>query len=98
MERSCWLNEMGLKRNGNNVYTILPTSAAVEGFYKRQLASGGRPPKHGAAVGEAQGSPAGAPTKAVLSLRGERRRNGTSEPCRLRRGEGCGVCADEGQA
>ncbi len=57
VERSCWFNEVGLKRNGNNVYTILPTRAAVEGFYKRQLASGGHPPKHGAAVGEAQGLP-----------------------------------------
>ncbi len=56
VERSCWFNEMGLKRNGNNVYTVLPTVAAVECFYKRQLISGGRPPKHGAAVGEAQGS------------------------------------------
>lgn len=26
VERSCWFNEAGLKRNGNNVYTILPTS------------------------------------------------------------------------
>ncbi len=57
VERSCWFNEVGLKRNGNNIYTILPTVAAVEGFYKRQLASGGHPPKHGAAVGEAQGLP-----------------------------------------
>ncbi len=56
-ERSCWFNEAGLKRNGNNIYAILPTRAAVAESYKRQLASGGHPPKHGAAVGEAQGLP-----------------------------------------
>ena len=57
VERSCWFNEVGLKRNGNNVYTTLPTRAVVENFYRRQLASGGCPPKHGTAVGEAQGLP-----------------------------------------
>lgn len=46
-----------MKRNGNNVYTILPTRTAVAESNKRQLASGGQPPKHGAAVGEAQGLP-----------------------------------------
>ncbi len=37
VERSCWFNEVGLKRNGNNVYTILPTRAAVEDCHQRQL-------------------------------------------------------------
>ncbi len=37
VERSCWFNEAGLKRNGNNVYTILPTRAAVEDVHQRQL-------------------------------------------------------------
>ncbi len=37
VERSCWFNEVGLKRNGNNVYTILPTRAAVEDVHQRQL-------------------------------------------------------------
>lgn len=55
--------------------------------------------KHGAAVGEAQGSRNGTPGETQRSgFAGERRRNAASEPCRLRRGEGCGVCADEGQA
>ena len=39
------------------------------------------------------------PRKADLWLCGERRRSGVSAPCRLRRGAGCGACADEvGQA
>lgn len=37
VERSCWFNEVGLKRNGNNVYTILPISEAVENYYQQQL-------------------------------------------------------------
>ncbi len=37
VERSCWFNEVGLKRNGNNVYTILPTRAAVEDVHQRQM-------------------------------------------------------------
>ncbi len=37
VERSCWFNEAGLKRNGNNVYTILPTRAAVEDCHQRQM-------------------------------------------------------------
>ncbi len=37
VERSCWFNEQGMKRNGNNVYTILPTRAAVEDVHQRQL-------------------------------------------------------------
>jgi len=37
VERSCWFNEQGMKRNGNNVYTILPTGAAVEDAHRRQL-------------------------------------------------------------
>jgi len=37
VERSCWFNEAGLKRNGNNIYTILPTRAAVENYYQQQL-------------------------------------------------------------
>lgn len=35
--RSRWFNEAGLKRNGNNVYTILPTRTAVEEYHQRQL-------------------------------------------------------------
>ena len=34
---SCWFNEVGLKRNGNNVYTILPTRAAVEDCHQQLL-------------------------------------------------------------
>ncbi len=37
VERSCWFNEQGMKRNGNNIYTILPTRAAVEDCHQRQL-------------------------------------------------------------
>lgn len=37
VERSCWFNEQGMKRNGNNVYTILPTRTAVEDVHQRQL-------------------------------------------------------------
>ncbi len=37
VERSCWFNEMGMKRNGNNVYTILSIRAAVEDVHQRQL-------------------------------------------------------------
>ncbi len=37
VKRSCWFNEVGMKRNGNNVYTILPTRAAVEDAHQRQL-------------------------------------------------------------
>ncbi len=37
VERSCWFNEQGMKRNGNNIYTILPTKAAVEDYYRRQM-------------------------------------------------------------
>ena len=37
VERSYWFNEAGLKRNGNNIYTILPTGAAVEGCHQRQM-------------------------------------------------------------
>ncbi len=37
VERSCWFNEVGLKRNGNNVYTILPTRAALEDAHQQQL-------------------------------------------------------------
>jgi len=37
VERSCWFNEAGMKRNGNNVYTILPIKAAMDEFYQRQL-------------------------------------------------------------
>lgn len=35
--RSRWFNEAGLKRNGNNVYTILPTRTAAELYHQRQL-------------------------------------------------------------
>ncbi len=37
VERSCWFNEAGLKRNGNNIYTILPLRAAVEDYHQRQM-------------------------------------------------------------
>ncbi len=37
VERSCWFNEVGLKRNVNNVYTILPTKAVVEDVHQRQM-------------------------------------------------------------
>ncbi len=37
VERSCWFNEAGLKRNGNNIYTILPIRAAVEDYHQRQM-------------------------------------------------------------
>ncbi len=37
VEQSCWFNEAGLKRNGNNVYTILPTRAALEDVHQRHL-------------------------------------------------------------
>ncbi len=37
VERSSWFNEVGLKRNGNNIYTILPTRAAVEDCHQRQM-------------------------------------------------------------
>ncbi len=37
VERSCWFNEVGTKRNGNNLYTILPTRAAVEDVHQRQM-------------------------------------------------------------
>ncbi len=37
VERSYWFNEQGMKRNGNNVYTILPTRAAVEDCHQRQM-------------------------------------------------------------
>ncbi len=42
VERSCWFNEAGLKRNGNNVYTILPTRAADE-YHQQQLNRNGLP-------------------------------------------------------
>ena len=35
--RSRWFNEAGLKQNGNNIYTILPTRAAAEDYHQRQL-------------------------------------------------------------
>ena len=35
--RSRWFNEAGLKRNGNNIYTILPTRTAAEDYHQRQL-------------------------------------------------------------
>ena len=41
--------------------------------------------------------PKGVPAQAQRSgLRGERTSNGVSEPCRLRRGEGYGVCEADG--
>ncbi len=37
VERSCWFNEVGMKRNGNNVYTILPIEKAVDRYNEQQL-------------------------------------------------------------
>ncbi len=37
VERSCWFNEVGMKRNGNNVYTILPIEKAVGHYNEQQL-------------------------------------------------------------
>lgn len=37
MEHGQYLDQHGLKWNGNNLYTILPTQRAVEAFYQRQL-------------------------------------------------------------
>lgn len=40
-EYTHWFNEQGLKRKGNNVYTVLPIQFAVSEFHQRQLAYGG---------------------------------------------------------
>ncbi|WP_298022498.1 helix-turn-helix domain-containing protein [uncultured Dysosmobacter sp.] len=37
MEGSCWFNEVGMKRNGNNVYTIRPIREAVDHYNEQQL-------------------------------------------------------------
>ncbi len=37
LESSCWFNEAGMKRNGNNVYTILPIEKAVDRYNEQQL-------------------------------------------------------------
>ena len=37
MEHSQYLDRRGLKWNGNNLYTILPTQRAVDAFHQRQL-------------------------------------------------------------
>ncbi len=37
VERSCWFNEVGMKRNGNNVYTILSIEKAVDHYHEQQL-------------------------------------------------------------
>ena len=37
VERTSYLDDRGLKWNGNNLYTILPTQKAVEAFHQRQL-------------------------------------------------------------
>ncbi len=37
VERSCWFNEQGMRRNGNNIYTILSTRVAVEKYHRQQL-------------------------------------------------------------
>lgn len=37
MEHSHYLDQHGMKWNGNNLYTILPTQAAVDAFHQRQL-------------------------------------------------------------
>lgn len=37
VERSCWFNEVGMKRNDNNIYTILPIRKAVDHYNEQQL-------------------------------------------------------------
>ena len=37
MEHSQYLDQRGMKWNGNNLYTILPTQRAVDAFHQRQL-------------------------------------------------------------
>lgn len=93
------LTKNGVKRNGNLRYTVRPIQQVMEEFYQRQLDNEGRLPARHTAAGEAQGLPAGIPGETQRSgFAGERRRNAANEPCRLRQGERCEVCADEGQA
>ncbi len=40
-EYTHWFNEQGLKRKGNNLYTVLPIQFAVGEFHQRQLVYGG---------------------------------------------------------
>lgn len=37
MEHSQYLDQHGMKRNGNNLYTILPMQRAMDAFHQRQL-------------------------------------------------------------
>ena len=37
MEHSQYFDKHGMKWNGNNLYTILPTQRAIDAFYQRQL-------------------------------------------------------------
>lgn len=37
VEQSCWFNEVGMKRNGNNIYTIRPIGDAVDHYNEQQL-------------------------------------------------------------
>jgi len=37
VEGSCWFNEAGMKRNGNNIYTIRPIREAVDRYNEQQL-------------------------------------------------------------
>ena len=37
LEHSQYLDQSGMKWNGNNLYTILPTQSAVDAFHQRQL-------------------------------------------------------------
>lgn len=37
MERSQYFDQRGMKWNGNNLYTVLPTQRAMEAFHQRQL-------------------------------------------------------------
>ena len=37
MEHSSYFDQRGMKWTGNNLYTILPTQAAVDQFHQRQL-------------------------------------------------------------
>lgn len=43
VEQSCWFNEQGMKRNGNNVYTILPIQCVVGEYHQWQLNRNGLP-------------------------------------------------------
>lgn len=41
VESSHWFNKQGLKRKGNNIYTVLPIQFAVDVFHQQQLSNAG---------------------------------------------------------